>query len=83
MKSSVRGDEPAYVSGYRAKNEVFPHEPTSDQFFDEPQFEAYRALGMHIVTSIFDGQDKEHPIFDVQGTLDPGALETHFSAPGG
>jgi hypothetical protein len=31
----------------------FPHETTADQFFDEAQFEAYRALGYHIVNGLF------------------------------
>jgi hypothetical protein len=26
----------------------FPHESTADQWFDESQFESYRALGYHI-----------------------------------
>lgn len=33
---------------YRNRNPSFPHESTADQFFDEGQFEAYRALGQHI-----------------------------------
>jgi len=48
IKSSVTGDEYEYVRAYRAKNPAFPHEPTSDQFFSEAQFEAYRALGYQI-----------------------------------
>ena len=48
IKSSVTGDEYEYVRAYRAKHPAFPHEPTSDQFFSETQFEAYRALGYQI-----------------------------------
>ncbi len=33
------------IRQYSESNEQFPHEPTSDQFFDENQFEAYRHLG--------------------------------------
>ena len=33
---------------YRANNPDFPHQSTSDQFFDERQFEAYRALGEYV-----------------------------------
>ncbi|KAA9134124.1 hypothetical protein F3N42_00845 [Marinihelvus fidelis] len=47
IKLSVSGDEPEYVHSYRCKHPLFPHEPTSDQFFTEAQFEAYRALGAH------------------------------------
>jgi hypothetical protein len=28
----------------------FPHHSTGDQFFDEEQFEAYRALGYHMAS---------------------------------
>jgi len=33
------------IRQYAEVNSNFPHEPTSDQFFDEDQFEAYRHLG--------------------------------------
>jgi hypothetical protein len=29
-------------------NRAFPQDPSSNQFFNESQFEAYRALGEHI-----------------------------------
>ncbi|HUL94304.1 MAG TPA: patatin-like phospholipase family protein [Burkholderiales bacterium] len=35
----------ADLYGYRNAHPSFPDEPTSDQFFDEKQFEAYRELG--------------------------------------
>lgn len=53
IKSSINGDEPVDVQEYSAKNETFPHQSTSDQFFDEEQFESYRKLGLHITDSIF------------------------------
>lgn len=39
-----------------------PHEPTSDQWFDEAQFESYRRLGLHAVNrvSLGDQLDLEH-----------------------
>ncbi len=48
LKSSFTGDEDEVVVEYRNRNPAFPHESTADQFFDEGQFEAYRALGQHI-----------------------------------
>jgi len=36
------------ILGYRAGHHEFPDEPTSDQFFDPVQFEAYRGLGFHL-----------------------------------
>lgn len=45
MKPSLTGHEPADVAHYASANRAFPHQTTGDQFFDEHQFEAYRALG--------------------------------------
>jgi hypothetical protein len=45
LKSSVVGDESAPVLNYRQENVDFPHQTTGDQFFDDDQFESYRALG--------------------------------------
>lgn len=53
LKPSLSGDEPADVRDYAAQHAAFPHEPTSDQFFDESQFESYRRLGEHIGTEVF------------------------------
>lgn len=47
IKSCVTGDENDYVLDYEKRYRRFPHEATSDQFFSEEQFEAYRALGFH------------------------------------
>ena len=38
-------DSNPYIAHYKAKNPSFPHQTTGDQFFDEKQFECYRALG--------------------------------------
>jgi hypothetical protein len=53
LKPSLTGNEPADVTEYASCHEEFPHEPTSDQFFDESQFESYRALGFHIADKVF------------------------------
>jgi len=52
VKTSLTGDEPGDVLEYRLRHQVFPHQSTLDQFFDESQFESYRALGQHIATVI-------------------------------
>ncbi len=39
---------PVFVLNYFKNNPAFPHQPTTDQYFDEIQFEAYRMLGEHI-----------------------------------
>jgi hypothetical protein len=36
------------VLNYRKANPDYPHQSTADQWFDEAQFESYRALGYHI-----------------------------------
>jgi hypothetical protein len=49
VKPGYHGIESAAIRAYAVENEAFPHEPTSDQFFSESQFESYRALGFEIV----------------------------------
>jgi hypothetical protein len=53
IKTSLTGNEPQDVLTYAAQNPAFPHEPTSNQWFGEPQFESYRQLGLHVVEEIF------------------------------
>ncbi|MBC7821667.1 MAG: hypothetical protein IAG10_32680 [Planctomycetaceae bacterium] len=53
LKSSLTGNEGPTISYYRSKYPAFPHESTSDLFYDEEQFEAYRALGHHIAEDVF------------------------------
>jgi hypothetical protein len=43
------------VYNYAQESLEFPHEPTSDQFFSESQFESYRALGRHAFNDICKG----------------------------
>jgi hypothetical protein len=58
MKASLTGDENDYVRDYCRRYDAFPHETTGDQFFSEEQFEAYRALGFHMVSGILGGTAK-------------------------
>lgn len=53
IKSSLTGNERDYILDYRRGHPSFPHESTADQFFNEAQFEAYRALGEHIGEDLF------------------------------
>jgi hypothetical protein len=41
-------DDNAYIGHYKSLHPEFPHESTGDQFFDENQFECYRALGYQV-----------------------------------
>jgi len=52
VKPSVTGDEPLDVLQYAASHPTFPQETTSDQFFDEAQWESYRKLGEHVGTQV-------------------------------
>ncbi len=51
---SLQGDEPADILNYADSNPDFPQQPTSDQWFDEAQFESYRKLGYHTVMTAKD-----------------------------
>jgi hypothetical protein len=63
LKPTIKNDEPVDVLHYekqskrRSLNSPFPHESTADQFFDEPQFESYRMLGLHTVDKTFGPAD--------------------------
>ena len=48
MKSSLVGDEPADLLTHQLKYSVFPQDSTSNQWFTETLFEAYRRLGHHV-----------------------------------
>jgi hypothetical protein len=54
IKPTIVGAEPADVLHYHSEHAEFPHEPTTDQFFDEAQWESYRTLGQHIADALFD-----------------------------
>jgi hypothetical protein len=51
VKASLTGREPADVLQYHAEHPDFPHETTSDQFFDEAQWESYRRLGEYVAAA--------------------------------
>lgn len=54
IKSSLTGDEEAQVLGEKATDAEFPHDTTLNQFFDETKFEAYRELGEHLGSYIWN-----------------------------
>ena len=53
MKLSMIGYGPGYVMDYKRQHQDFPHQSTSNQIYDEAQFEAYRALGEAAGESFF------------------------------
>ena len=70
IKSSFTGNEDETMHEYRAKNPDFPHETTADQFFDEGQFEAYRALGFHMADGLFPPRAEGESKMDWEGFED-------------
>jgi len=70
FKSSMTGDEKDYILDHKKRNFSFPHETTSDQFFTEEQFEAYRALGFHMVDDFFTGEDDFCWLKDGEGAFE-------------
>jgi len=47
------------------RQSAFPHQSTGDQWFDESQFESYRALGYHIAKSSMDIGAPDVPISEM------------------
>jgi hypothetical protein len=45
------------VRSYATAHETFPHEATLDQWFNESQFESYRALGLDIGHTVLAAAD--------------------------
>lgn len=68
LKATLSGDEPVDVLNFSLNDAAFPHDPTSEQFFDEARFESYRDLGFHTVLSVTPGY-----------TPGPGGLSDFFS----
>jgi len=52
LKPALSGDEPLDLWEYRTERRGFPQEPTTEQFFDEAQWESYRRLGQHIADAV-------------------------------
>lgn len=52
VKPRLLPGTPEDVAGYAAANPPFPQQTTGDQFFDEAQWESYRRLGEHCMTTL-------------------------------
>jgi hypothetical protein len=64
FKSCLTGGEPNDVLDYRRENSAFPQQSTADQWFDESQFESYRALGQFAAESIISRAAGTHPTLE-------------------
>jgi hypothetical protein len=74
LRPTLTGDEPPDIDAYAARNRAFPHQPTSDQWFDEAQFESYRALGHHVAKTTFG------PVADRMGARERADAREVFTA---
>ena len=54
IKTSLTRDESADVLEYSIRQPDFPNQSTTDQWFDESQFESYRKLGHHSAHSMLE-----------------------------
>jgi Patatin-like phospholipase len=62
IKPAVRGDEgAAEIIAYQRGHPDFPNQSTANQWFDEPQLEAYRSLGHYILTKLVDACGEPQP----------------------
>jgi hypothetical protein len=77
LKPAMYGREPSDVIQYSRTSETFPHEPTSDQFFSESQFESYRALGEYVVRELVS-KPLTSAHLNVKGSR-PASLLTHWN----
>ena len=53
LKSSLTGDEAIDLAEFAAAHPEFPQDSTSNQFYDERQWESYRRLGYEIANRVF------------------------------
>lgn len=74
LKSAIKAPDtlkktaaPSYL--YKTWHTAFPHEPTSDQFFDEPQWNAYYTLGKQMADEVLLSVLGEQPRPEVTGGM--------------
>ena len=53
IKPTLAGDETPDITSYHTTHPKFPQQTTTDQFFEEAQWESYRRLGQFISERIF------------------------------
>jgi len=53
LKPRVAGIEPLDILNYKQTSSDFPQQSTTDQFYDEAQWESYRGLGYWIAEQLF------------------------------
>lgn len=58
LKAMLRDQLSADIYGYWRVNPAFPNQSTADQFYDEQQFDAYRELGLQLMSEIAGDEAK-------------------------
>jgi choline dehydrogenase-like flavoprotein len=53
IKPSLTGDESLDVLQYSTQDLLFPNSPTTNQTYDDSEWESYRELGEHVGTKVF------------------------------
>jgi hypothetical protein len=64
VKPTLTGGETQDLRNYHLTHPAFPHEPTTDQFFDEAQWESYRFLGQTIAERLLEQGGVLQKFFD-------------------
>ena len=59
LKPRILENSSIDLRNYQAQHPSFPQQPTSDQFFDEAQWESYRRLGREIAARVFPSPQDE------------------------
>ncbi|NRP73913.1 hypothetical protein ILFOPFJJ_04831 [Ensifer psoraleae] len=67
LKTTLTADLSHEIFGYRSAHPAFPDEPTSDQFFHEAQFEAYRELGYSLAAKLIEANEAREAIAKANG----------------
>jgi hypothetical protein len=79
VKPIFLGNEPPDVQSYHTNNELFPHETTADQWFNESQTESYRMLGLHTMDEVcgsLSGTDPDDVRKAAEDYIRPSAAST-------
>src|SRR5205823_1741064 len=71
VKPSLDGDEATDLLAHWSAHAEFPHDPTTNQFFDENKVESYRQLGEHI------GERVCQDLLASKGEADPWMESSH------
>jgi hypothetical protein len=80
LKTAVTRQNSMVVHSYDRHSKHFPHEPTTNQWFDETQFEAYRLLGLETATAALEAIKPQFPS-DMHGDVSDRGGECKFMPP--